>query len=87
MTDDRQALPEHFGCRYPQCVHEDQCIYEGCEAVYPAARRLRIGPLSVELLSRLDPGVAAVDVLRRRSFLRVLSLPCNRLLVVGWLGL
>jgi hypothetical protein len=20
-------------CRYPECVREDQCIYEGCEAV------------------------------------------------------
>jgi hypothetical protein len=32
-VDALDDAPEQIGCRYPACQAEDQCIYEGCEAV------------------------------------------------------
>lgn len=45
---------------------------------------MNIGPLGIELHK---PWMAPLDVLRRRTYLRVIALPRGRYLIVGWLPL
>lgn len=52
----------------------------GVEGVEP----VNIGPLGIELHK---PWMAPLDVLRRRTYLRVIALPRGRYLIVGWLPL
>jgi hypothetical protein len=41
----------------------------------------------VSTCRRDDPGIAPLDVLRRRTYMRVFRLPFRRLLIVSWLDL
>jgi hypothetical protein len=45
---------------------------------------MRVGPLGIEVYR---PWMAPVDVLRRRSYLRVIWLPFGERLIVSWLPL
>lgn len=43
--------------------------------------------MRVQIVNRDWPGIADLDVLRRRPYMRAFRLPARRLLIVSWLKL
>lgn len=66
---------------------EGQGVRQPMSGSLSTKSKLTLGPLGIEVVRPGTAHCAPLDVLRRRTYLRLIPLPRGRYLLIGWLSL